>query len=50
MKFLDKVSSYFVVSYYKQTPSIRFGLLLCYGTAIIIGAALIVATVNLLLT
>jgi len=49
-KFIDKLSSYFVVSYVKQTPAVRFGLLLCYGTAIIIGAALIVATVNLLLT
>lgn len=49
-KFIDKLSSYFVVSYVKQTPAVRFGLLLCYGTAILIAMALIIATLGLLLT
>ena len=49
-KLIDKMSSYLVVSYYKQPAVIKFGLVICYGMAALILCALLLATVGLLTT
>lgn len=48
MGIVDKVSSYLAVTYYRQTPAKRFGLMLCYFATGGILAFLVIATIGLL--
>jgi hypothetical protein len=50
MNLLDRVSSWLAVTYYKQTPAKRFGLLLCYLATILIVGFLVIATLSILFT
>ena len=50
MGFLDKIASYVLVTYYRQTRLRRLGMLFSYFMAVAIVVGVIIATVNLLLS